>query len=161
MACLHKSGKSYFYSMNAKISYCLLFVLSVASLTLLAQGDTSTVVLHKDPRIDLLIHKQIQINEETTRDNRRSVPGYRIQVINSNDRNKVFAVKTKIYQQYPELKPYLLYQPPNYKLKVGNFKTPEEADPYVKKLSKLFPSGIYLIHDVIDVKPEIPKDEMP
>jgi hypothetical protein len=126
---------------------------------LLAQTDTNSVVVHKDARIDLLIHKQIQINEETTRDSRRNIPGYRIQVINSNDRNKVFAMKTKIYQQYPELKPYLLYQPPNYKLKVGNFKTAEEADPYVKKLSKLFTSGIYLIHDVIEVKPEKLKDD--
>jgi len=78
-------------------------------------------------------------------------------VINSTDRSKVFAVKTKVYQEYPELKPYLVYQAPNYKLKLGNFRTPEEADPYVKKLSKLFPSGTYLVHDVIEVKLEKPE----
>src|ERR1700712_5039100 len=82
-----------------------------------------STVVYKDPRIDSLIKKQIQINELTTRDTRRSMPGFRIQVANSNDRNEVFAIKTKIYQTYPELKPYLLYQAPNYKLKVGNFKT--------------------------------------
>lgn len=121
---------------------------------LFAQTDSTSVVIHKDPRVDLLVKKQIQINEETTRDSRRNVPGYRIQVINSSDRNKVFAVKTKIYQQYPELKPYLIYQPPNYKLRVGNFKTAEEADPYLQQLSKLFPSGVYIVHDIIEVKPE-------
>jgi len=121
---------------------------------LFAQTDSASVVIHKDPRVDLLVKKQIQINEETTRDSRRNVPGYRIQVINSSDRNKVFAVKTKIYQQYPELKPYLIYQPPNYKLRVGNFKTAEEADQYLQQLSKLFPSGIYVVHDIIEVKPE-------
>jgi hypothetical protein len=121
---------------------------------LFAQTDSASVVVRKDPRIDLLIKKQIQINEETTRESRRNMPGYRIQVINSKDRNKVFAVKTKIYQDYPELKPYLMYQPPNYKLKVGNFKTEDEATPYLKQLSKLFPTGVYLIHDIIEVKPE-------
>jgi hypothetical protein len=108
--------------------------------------------IYRDPRVDSLINKQIQINEVTTRDSRRNIPGYRIQVANSNDRNQVFAIKTKIYQIYPELKPYLIYQPPNYKLKVGNFKTPEEAEPYLQKLTKDFPSGVFLVHDIIEVK---------
>ena len=60
----------------------------------------------------------------------------------------------QIYQQYPELQPYILYLPPNYKLKVGNFKTEDEAQPYVDKLSKLYPTGVYIIHDTIEVKPE-------
>jgi len=123
-----------------------------------AQADTNSIVIHKDPRVDLLVKKQIQINEETTRESRSHVPGYRIQVINSPDRNKVFAAKTKVYQEYPELKPYLIYQAPNYKLKLGNFKTEEEADPYIKKLSKLFPTGVYLTHDIIDVKLDQPED---
>jgi len=108
--------------------------------------------IYRDPRVDSLINKQIQINEVTTRDSRRNIPGYRIQVANSNDRNQVFAIKTKIYQIYPELKPYLIYQPPNYKLKVGNFRTPEEAEPYLQKLTKDFPSGVFLVHDIIEVK---------
>ena len=128
------------------------------SARVLAQSDTS-VTIEKDPRIDLLIKKQVQINEETTRDSRRSVPGYRIQVINSSDRNKVFSIKTTVYQKYPELKPYLMYQPPNYKLKLGNFKTAEEAQPYLDQLIKLFPTGVYIVHDIIEVKPEIPKAE--
>lgn len=111
-------------------------------------------LIFRDPRVDSLIKKQIQINEVTTRDSRRNIPGYRIQVANSTDRNQVFTIKTKIYQVYPELKPYLIYQPPNYKLKVGNFRTPEEAEPYLQKLTKDFPSGVYLIHDVIEVKPD-------
>ena len=111
-----------------------------------------TVVEHKDPRIDDLIRQQIQINEETTRDSRRNMPGFRIQVINSTDRNKVFAAKAKIYQQFPDLKPYLLYQPPNFKLRVGNFKTQEEAEDFEKQLSVLFPTGLYIIRDVIEVK---------
>lgn len=111
-------------------------------------------LIYHDPRLDSLIKKQIQINELTTRDSRRNIPGYRIQVANSSDRNQVFAIKTRIYQAYPELKPYLIYQPPNYKLRVGNFKTPEEADPYLQKLTQDFPSGVYLVHDIIDVKPD-------
>ena len=119
-----------------------------------AYAQDSLVMVTVDPRVDSLMKKQIQINEVTTRDSRRNIPGFRIQVANSNDRNQVFAIKTKIYQSYPELKPYLIYQPPNYKLNVGNFKTPEEAEPYLQKLTQDFPSGVYLVHDIIEVKPE-------
>ncbi|HYE54543.1 MAG TPA: SPOR domain-containing protein [Chitinophagaceae bacterium] len=131
-------------------------LLTVISLQLNAQSDSlnKNIAVHKDPRIDLLIQKQIAINEETTRDTRRTMQGYRILVINSNDRNKVFAAKARIYQSYPELKPYLMYQPPFYKLKVGNFKTKEEAEDYRKELARDFPTGLYVIRDVIEVKPE-------
>jgi hypothetical protein len=137
----------------------LFFFFTLFAGKLIAQSDTSSAILQKDPRVDLLIKKQIQINEETTRDSRRNIPGFRIQVINSSDRNKVFAVKTKVYQQYPELKPYLMYQPPNYKLKLGNFRTAEEAQPYLDQLTRLFPSGVYIIHDIIEVRPDIPKSD--
>jgi hypothetical protein len=117
-------------------------------------AQTGSVVVHKDPRIDSLISKQIQINDETTKDSRRNVPGFRILVITSSERSKVFSAKAQVYEQFPELQPYMLYQPPNYKLKVGNFRTQEEAQPYFDKLSKLYPTGVYITHDVIEVKPD-------
>jgi hypothetical protein len=131
-----------------------LFLISllVAARPAMAQVDSSSVIVVKDARIDQLVRKQIAINEETTRDSRRNMPGFRIEVINSTDRSKVFAAKVKIYQEFPDLKPYLLYQAPNYKLRVGNFKTEEEAQDYQKQLSGLFPSGLYIIRDIIEVK---------
>lgn len=121
---------------------------------IMADSSSGAMVqVHKDPRIDSLIRRQIAINEETTRDSRRNMPGFRIQVITSTDRNKVFAAKSRIYQEFPDLKPYLLYQAPNYKLRVGNFKTEEEAEDFEKQLSLLFPTGLYIIRDIIEVKP--------
>ena len=128
--------------------------LLMASFSLKAQMDSATnVTVHKDPRLDLLVKKHIDINEEITRDTRRNMQGFRILVINSNDRDKVFAAKARIYQLYPELKPYLLYQPPFYKLKVGNFKTKDEAEEYRKELVRQFPTGLYVIRDIIEVNP--------
>jgi len=118
----------------------------------LAQTDSGGVVVNKDPRLDSLVQKQIEINELTTRDARRNVPGFRIQVINSPDKNKVYAAKVKVYEEFPDLKPYLLYQAPNYKLKVGNFRTQEEAEQALQQLSRLFPSGLFVIRDVIEIK---------
>jgi SPOR domain len=120
--------------------------------------DSSSVVILKDPRIDQLVRKQIEINEQTTRDSRRYVQGWRIQVINSPDRSKVFAAKATMLEEFPDWKPYLLYSSPNYKLRVGNFKTQEEAEDAVKQISRIFPSGIYVIPDVIELKlTDLPK----
>jgi len=120
--------------------------------------SANPVIVEKDPRIDQLVRKQIEINEVTTRDSRRYVQGFRIQVINSPDRGKVFAAKARVYEQFPDWKPYLLYQSPNYKLRVGNFKTQEEAQDAMKQLSKLFPAGLYVIPDVIELKlSDLPK----
>jgi len=63
---------------------------SVASLGLSAQqmaSDTSSVVIHKDARIDLLVKKQAEINEETTRNSRRVAKGFRLLVVNTNKRD--------------------------------------------------------------------------
>ena len=120
--------------------------------------DTSAVIVHKDLRIDMLIKKQAQINEETARESRRTMKGYRLMVINTNKRDEAIAAKTKIYTYFPELKAYLLYQSPYFKLKAGNFKTRDEAEDYQKKLNAFFPKGVFIISDIIEIKPEKAKE---
>ncbi|HXD78737.1 MAG TPA: SPOR domain-containing protein [Puia sp.] len=118
----------------------------------------TVLTIEKDPRVDQLVRKQIEINDLTTRESRRFVQGFRVQVMNSPDRTKVFEAKAKIYEQFPDYKPYLLYQSPNYKLRVGNFKTQDEAEDAMRQLSKLFPSGLYVIPDIIELKlSDVPK----
>jgi hypothetical protein len=136
---------------KSRIVPLFVLILLIAGKRTMAQTDSVPLVVHKDARIDDLVRKQIQINEETTRDARRSVPGFRIQVINSPDRNKVFSAKARIYQEFPDLKPYLIYQAPNYKLRVGNFKTQEDAEDFEKQLSRIFTSGLFIIRDTIEV----------
>jgi len=131
--------------------YLVILILGVAGRAA-AQTDTGGIKVAVDPRVDELIRKQIAINEATTLEARRHVQGFRIQVINTPDRNKVNAAKIKIYQEFPDWKPYLLYQAPNYKLRVGDFKTEEEANEAMQQLSKLFHSGLYVIRDIIEIK---------
>ncbi len=118
------------------------------------QADTNSITVHKDPRIDLLVKKQIQINEETTREARRIGKGYRLLVINTNKRDEAVAAKTKVYTYFPELKSYLIYQSPFYKLKVGNFKERKEAEEYLDRLKKYFPQGVFIMSDTIELKLE-------
>ena len=117
-------------------------------------SDSGSIVVHKDPRLDLLVKKQVQINEETSRDSRRVAKGFRLMVITTNNRDEAIAAKTKVYTYFPELKAYMWHQSPYYKLKVGNFKERKEAEDYQKRLNIYFPKGVFIMSDRVEVKPD-------
>ena len=124
-----------------------------------APVQTSTVVVHKDPRLDALVKKKAAINKSTKKGMDRTMRGYRLLIINTNRREDAISAKTKIYTYYPELKSYLQYQTPYFKLKAGNFQTRAEAERYQKDMSKLFPKGVFIVNDIIEVKGEKDTEE--
>ena len=135
------------------MKYFLFLSLMVIAISVSAQ-DTPSVVVHKDPRIDLLLKKQGEVNAAIKKANARTARGYRLLVINTNKRDDAIAAKTKVYTNFPELKAYLVYQSPYFKLKVGNFKTREEAQQYQKSLGYYFPKGVFIMSDTIEITPE-------
>ncbi|MBM3413019.1 MAG: SPOR domain-containing protein [Bacteroidetes bacterium] len=121
--------------------------------------DTATVSVIKDSRIDQLIKKQIQVNLETSRNARRQDKGFRLLVISTTLREEALSAKTKVYSYFPELKAYLFHQSPYYKVKAGNFKDRKEAELYQRRLALLFPKGVFIINDIIEVKLKITGEE--
>ena|SRR5688572_11003466 len=136
-----------------------LFILKPAFAQSYDSSQMATVVVHKDPRVDMLIKKKAAINKNAKKTSARTMRGYRLLVVNTNNRNEAIAAKTKIYTYYPELKAYLQYQTPYFKLKAGNFQTREEAEKYRKRMATLFPKGVFIVNDIIEVKPENGREE--
>jgi hypothetical protein len=138
-------------------------LLAIAALILFQTGfaqdrsDTNiktAVIVHKDPRVDVLVKKQAASNASIKKASSRTAKGFRLMVVNTSKRDEAIAAKTKLYSYYPELKSYLVYQSPFFKVKVGNFKTRPEAEKYRKQMNTLFPKGVFIVNDVIEVKPE-------
>ena len=146
--------------MNYMKLFLFLILTCIAGSIAAQDSTTGSLRIHKDPRIDLLVKKQIQINEETSRESRRIAKGFRLMVITTNSRDEAIAAKTKIYTYFPELKAYMWHQSPYYKLKVGNFKERKEAEDYQKKLNIYFPKGVFIMADKVEVKPDKPEDEI-
>lgn len=113
-----------------------------------------SVSVHADPRVDQLEKKQATINAAIKKANARSMKGYRLLVVNTSKRDEAINAKTKIYTYFPELKAYLVYQSPYFKVKAGNFRTREEAEKYRQNLNAVFPKGVFIINDVIQITPE-------
>jgi hypothetical protein len=135
------------------MKFFFLFI-AVFALSAAFGQDTNSVIVHKDPRVDALAKKQAAINSAIKKSTARTMRGYRLLVVNTNKRDEAIDAKTKIYTYFPEMKAYLSYQSPYFKLKAGNFQTRDEAEKYRKLLTPMFPKGVFIINDIIEVKPE-------
>ena len=121
-----------------------------------AYTDSSgTVTVRKDMRLDILSTKQIEINKRASKMSSSGYyRGYRIQVYNGQSRDEANTVKAELLRRFPDQKAYLLYQAPNFRVRVGNFLTQKEGADLRKIISALYPQrGIYIIPDLIEYTP--------
>jgi hypothetical protein len=118
--------------------------------------NNGTVLLQKDSRIDILGQKMGDYNTSLAK-NIRSGKGFRLMLLTSNDRNVVMQTRSKLLQQYPEHKIYMIYQSPFIKLKMGNFIEKTEAEKLKKQLlsQKIITGNIYILSETIEIKPEL------
>jgi len=123
---------------------------AVAQDNALAANTGGSVKVVKDSRLDLLIKKQIYINTLAI----RNQPGFRVQLISTNKRNEASDVKAKVMQLYPDYRTYLEYQPPYFKVRIGDFKSRDEATDFRDKLSTNFPGAIFVVPATINLSPE-------
>lgn len=124
--------------------------------TLLTSGHT----IRKDIRLDLMAKKEATYYEALVAASNRTAKGYRLMVLNTNDRNLALQVRSKLLQAYPDQKVYMSFQPPYIKLKFGNFLEKPDADKMRKEISsrQIVTGNIYIVPETIEVKPEKNKE---
>lgn len=86
------------------------------------------------------------------------VAGYRVQVFSDNNastaRNEARAKSRNISERFPEMRTYVSYTSPYWRLKVGDFRTKREADDAAEEIRQAFPSyskEIRVVRDRINV----------
>ena len=76
-------------------------------------------------------------------------------ILNTNDRGYAMKVRGDLLQKYPDQKTYMWFANPYIKIKFGNFKTKEEAEPYYRAITKMLNGAtIYYLPENIEVKPD-------
>lgn len=111
-------------------------------------------VVFKDFRLDILGQKEAELNTALLKQQARSTQGFRLMILNTNDKNYAFKVRAELLQKFPEQKLYMWFANPYIRIKFGNFTTKEEAEPYQKQISKMLDgASIYLIPETIEVDP--------
>ncbi len=124
----------------------LLFLASIAD-SAVAQGKVEVI---RDFEFDLLINQK-RIKADST-----DIKGYRIQIYFGTDMDEGQKVKTKFKELYPEYteQVYMSYTQPYWRVRVGNYYRPIDAQPDINLYLKDF-EKIFLIKDDIEL-PFIP-----
>ncbi len=124
----------------------LLVIISVLlSVAAFAQTKGEVIVI-KDPLIDSLIAKRLQLNKTRPTVNNPtgstivSSMGYRVQIYYGSDRREAFSQQAQFKSSYPKLNTYITYKEPNYYLRVGDYRTKLEAQKFLNELRPDYPT---------------------
>lgn len=129
------------------------FVVATLAQSSFAQDDFKNITINKDPRIDKLLDKNSKANEEVYLKTIRNMSGYRLQIINTNDRAKALSVKTQMMTEFPDEKIYLIYQSPYFKIQMGNFIKREDAEGLMNRVKKIYPTGVFVVPSRVEIRP--------
>jgi len=84
--------------------------------------------------------------------NNPEVDGYRVQIFfdsGSNSKNKAASAKDNFETIYPGVKSYLSYKEPYYRVRVGDFRTLNEAEGFQKKIAVDFPNSFAVKDNIL------------
>lgn len=116
------------------------------------------ISVFKDSRLDVLAKKEAAFNESNPGavGGVRSSKGYRLLLLSTNDRPAAMNLRTQLLQRYPDQKVYMSFQPPNIKIRFGNFVEKAAAEKIKKDIiaNKLVTGNIYVLFETIEVKPD-------
>lgn len=105
---------------------------------------TTGVVIHADERLAILEKKNKNIQMGVIRSGR----GFRVQIYNGNDRAKATQTKVDFMKRFPGVRTYLTYVQPQFRVKVGDFRTRAEAEKMYEQASTLY-SPCMIVPDII------------
>lgn len=81
--------------------------------------------IRQDPRITDLLIRQVQINQR-----RHGTDGFRLEIYFNSDkkaREQAVRVRNDFNLVFPNIPSYLLFQTPNFKVRIGDFRNKSEA----------------------------------
>jgi len=110
--------------------------------------DSGSVTIYQDKLVDELVQKEVKLNESGNNQD-----GFRIQIFSdsgNNSKTKAQTAMDDFLAKHPEMKAYLVFKSPNYKVKVGDFRSKLDAIRYLNQISAEFPNA-FIISDLINL----------
>jgi hypothetical protein len=102
--------------------------------------------IRQDPRITDLLIRHSQINQK-----KHGIDGYRLEIFfssGSKAREQAERMKNECNLIYPEIPAYLLFQTPNFKVRIGDFRNKSEALKAKARIEAKFPNA-FIVKDII------------
>ena len=111
------------------------------------QFQEAQLQIFQDPRLEILLQRHIEYNKK-----KGGMNGYRIQIFFGSGRtarDDANETKAKFLSYFPDTRAHILYQSPFYKVRVGDFRTKNEALKFYRRVQRRFPNA-YIIPDTIN-----------
>jgi hypothetical protein len=140
-------------ALQSLIKCCFFFVMLLASTQTFAQKRGKVTVL-RDPLFDTLLNKRAELNRGAGNVSAGSGGfvssyGYRVQIYSGSNRTAAYNAQAKFNQQYPEMRTYIVYREPNFKVRAGDFRSRLEAEK-MKELLRPYFSAMFIISEKIN-----------
>jgi len=127
---------------NALLLFFILLGLNATA----QKTDSGTVNIHADQRLAVVVNKPSNANRAFI----GKVRGFRVQIYNGNDRKKASQAKLDFMRAFPGVRSYMIYNNPQFRIRVGDFRTRKEAmDLYNKAAARFNPCMI--VPDVVNI----------
>lgn len=137
---------------------CFLLISAVAGAQKFEQLQADmqdNVTLNQDAAISSLLQDKIDGTEGTMVE----ITGYRVQIYSSNSQQTAKAealkLEKKVLDENLEVEVHVLYTPPFWKVRLGDFRTKEEAEILKEEIIRRMPElqgDTYVVRDQITVK---------
>jgi len=99
----------------------------------------------KDARIDTFAAHRLELNKGA---DAMTINGFRVQIFTGENRKDAYNAQAKFQEQFPDTKSYIIYNEPNFKVRVGDFRTRLDAEKLQNDLKKIF-TGMFIIQEKI------------
>lgn len=126
------------------------------SLNASAQRENGKVEVIEDPLIFILQQKRIEYattpeHEIARRPGTKGTAlGFRVQIYTGPSRNEAYAVQARFQRMHSDISTYISYTQPNYRVKVGDFRSRSEAQALMRELRKDF-TAVFLFTEQVNV----------
>ncbi len=110
------------------------------------EGLLGKLPIRQDPRITDLLVKHSQINQL-----KRGTDGFRLEIFFSSGnkaREQAERVRNDFNLTFPTIPTYLIFQTPNFKLRVGDFRNKSEALKAKSTITSKYPNA-FIVKDII------------
>ena len=133
----------------------LIFIFSFLIVPVFSQNSRFTVT--GDVAVNAMVERHVEFNNRV-----KTIPGFRVQIASfsgTNSKNSAFSLRDRFVIDYPAVQAYIVFDEPNFKVKVGDFRTRLEAYAFLQQIKEVYKG--YIIKDNINPEPPTVEDYAP
>ena len=122
-----------------------------------ASAQTGHITVTGDVAVNEMVARHVEFNNRV-----KSMPGFRVQIASfsgTNSKTSAFNLREDFMTDYPTVQAYIVFDEPNFKVKVGDFRTRLEAYAFLQQIKETYKG--YLIKDNINPEPPVQQEYAP